>query len=188
MGDRNFDPEATREVAQNAVPTIATAYAELSEKVVDAGENMENGGVSEEMNAYFTDYHLLLRNATTETSFERYHDFAFYTPERFSDAEIDYSTELGADSAWQASRITAQETPTVKSEQRVMATAVLLGDFYVLEILVRFEPGTVQRADCGPIAGEDCVMTATSMAEFLATSGHLEELHAGLETAVDGTA
>lgn len=67
MSDRTFDPDATREVAQQAVPAVAEAYVRLSELVVDAGENLEHG-VSEEMSGVFTDYHLLLRNAVIETA------------------------------------------------------------------------------------------------------------------------
>lgn len=123
---------------------------------------------------------------TNVLAFEHYHDFAAATAERFSDAPIDEETELEDQSPWHASRITAQETPTVQSEQRVMATAALLGDFYTVEILVRFKPGEVHEADCEPAGAAECAMTATLMAEFLATSGYLDELHADIEAAIDG--
>jgi division protein CdvB (Snf7/Vps24/ESCRT-III family) len=67
LSDRNFDPEATRDVAGTDVLTIASAYDELSRAVVDAGENLD-GGVSQEMGGVFTEYHLLLRNAVVETT------------------------------------------------------------------------------------------------------------------------
>lgn len=124
--------------------------------------------------------------ATNVQAFEYYHDFGIMTAERFSDAAIDQTFGLGDDSVWQASRVTAQETPTVKSEQRVVATAALLGEFYTVELLVRFGPDDVVRTGCEPGGSQDCAMTASHMAEFLATSGYLEDLHVGIEAAIDG--
>jgi hypothetical protein len=122
---------------------------------------------------------------TNVAAFEHYHDSASYTAERFSDDEIDYSTELAADTSWHASRLTAQEEPTVQSEERAMAVAVLLGDFYTVEILVRFGPGGALRAGCDPDTADDCALTATELAEFMATSGYLDDLHAAIEAAVE---
>lgn len=67
MSDRNFDPEATREVARTDVPALADAYEALEQLVVDAGGHLETNGVSEELATTFTDYHLLLRNAVVES-------------------------------------------------------------------------------------------------------------------------
>ncbi len=118
-------------------------------------------------------------------AFEHFHGFASYTPERFSDDDIDYATELGSGTPWLASRITAQEEPTDRSESRAMAVAVLLGDFYTVEIMVRFRPGEALRADCEPSAADDCALTATELAEFMATSGYLDEVHESIEAAID---
>lgn len=41
------------------------------------------------------------------------------------------------------------------------------------------------RKDCEPSEGGDCEMTATAMAEHLATSGYLEDMRADIETALD---
>ncbi|WP_387978181.1 hypothetical protein [Glycomyces rhizosphaerae] len=67
MSDRNFDPEATREVARTDVPVLADAYEALEQLVVDAGGHLETNGMSAEVAAVFTDYHLLLRNAVVES-------------------------------------------------------------------------------------------------------------------------
>ncbi|MFC3494435.1 hypothetical protein [Glycomyces rhizosphaerae] len=123
---------------------------------------------------------------TNVLAFEHYQDSAKGTAESFSDAPIDTELQLESGSPWHDSRITAQETPTNQTAQRSMATAVLLGDFYTVEILVRFEPGEVFEAGCEPAGTAECAMTATSMAEFLATSGYLDELHASIEAAIDG--
>jgi hypothetical protein len=82
LSDRNFDPEATREVARTDMPALADAYEALEQLVVDAGGHLETNAVSEE--------------------------------------------------------------------------------------------------------AAKCAVTATSMAEFLATSGYLDQLHAGIEAAIDG--
>lgn len=74
---------------------------------------------------------------------------------------------------------------TVQSAQRSTAAVALLGDFYTVEILVRFEPGQVAKAGCGSGNAEECAMTATEVAEFFATSGYLDELHADIEAAID---
>ena len=97
MSDRNFDPEATREVAQQSVPAIAETYVQLSEKVVDAGENLD-GGVSEEMRGVFTEYHLLLRNAVVETTenLERLADTLLQIAEDDELADGEIAQELNA--------------------------------------------------------------------------------------------
>jgi hypothetical protein len=123
---------------------------------------------------------------TNVLAFEYYHDDAKWTAESFSTDAVDEELDLGSDSSWQASRITAQETPTDQSEQRVVSTAALLGDFYTVTILVRFRPNVLEQAECESATTSDCVMTATSMAEFLANSGYLEELHTSIETSIDG--
>lgn len=122
---------------------------------------------------------------TNVAAFDHFHEFAWYTHERFSDAEIDYETQLGSDTAWNASRITAQEEPTVSSAERAIAVAVLLGDFYTVEITVRFRPGMAIRAGCEPSAADDCALTATELAEFMATSGYLDGVHEGIEAAIE---
>lgn len=97
MSDRNFDPEATRDVASTDVVTIASAYDELSRMVVDAGENLD-GGVSEEMRGVFTEYHLLLRNAVVETTenLERLSDTLLQIAEDDELAEGEIVQELNA--------------------------------------------------------------------------------------------
>lgn len=124
-------------------------------------------------------------NESNTAAFEHFHDFASFTAERFSDDEVDYETTLGSDTSWLASRITAQEDPTDRSASRALAVAVLLGDFYTVEILVQFSPGEALRADCEPSAEDDCALTATELAEFMATSGYLDDLHADIEAAVE---
>jgi hypothetical protein len=97
LSDRNFDPEATREVANTDVTAIASTYDELSMKVVDAGENLD-GGVSEEMSGVFTEYHLLLRNAVVETTenLERLSDTLLQIAEDDALAEGEIVQELSA--------------------------------------------------------------------------------------------
>jgi hypothetical protein len=51
--------------------------------------------------------------------------------------------------------------------------------------LVRFRPGEANQADCESDGSNGCDMTATSMAEFLATSGFLEDLHCNIESSID---
>ncbi|MEV3938946.1 hypothetical protein AB0K52_23610 [Glycomyces sp. NPDC049804] len=125
---------------------------------------------------------------TNTLAFEYFHKLVIKTPEIFSDTAVDQEFSLGSDSDWIESRVTAQETPTVQSAQRAQASAALLGDFYTIQLLVRFRPGEVNRTDCGPGASEDCTMTATTMAEFMATSGFLEDVHAGIEASIEAGA
>ncbi|MEU6249364.1 hypothetical protein [Glycomyces sp. NPDC047010] len=122
---------------------------------------------------------------TNVLAFEHYEAVTSVAAELHSEAEVDQEFELGVDSAWSASRITAQENPTQQTLQRPLAAAALLGDFYAIQILVRFDPDTAEMKGCAADEEPDCVMTATSMAEFFATSGYLEDLHAGIEAAID---
>jgi hypothetical protein len=58
----------------------------------------------------------------------------------------------------------------------------MLGDFYTVELLVRFRPDRGHlRADCETNSADDCVMTAAYIADFLATSSYLEDLYASIE-------
>jgi hypothetical protein len=114
-------------------------------------------------------------------AFDRYYGRSIRYPYIYSDAEVDLQYDLGEESSWNAVQIFAQDTPTVKSEQRVMATAVMLGDFYTVEILVRFKPDEHERADCESETEGDCIITAAHIAEFLATGSYLEDLHSSIE-------
>ncbi|GAB3236694.1 hypothetical protein GCM10027447_35220 [Glycomyces halotolerans] len=114
-------------------------------------------------------------------AFDRYYGLSIRYPYIFSDAEVDKQYVLDEESSWNALQITAQETPTVPSEQRVVVAAVMLGDFYTVELLVRFDPDVHQRADCDATSSADCTITATHVADFLATDPYLEDLHANIE-------
>ncbi|GAB3236705.1 hypothetical protein GCM10027447_35250 [Glycomyces halotolerans] len=62
-----YDPDAIRDVGKWTIPTLATAYERFESLVVQAGAELDTGGVSEAMSRIFTNYHLLLRNAIAET-------------------------------------------------------------------------------------------------------------------------
>lgn len=118
-------------------------------------------------------------------AFEHYEGSAKFTAERRNSVEIDHEVQLGEGSAWAESRITAQETPSPQRDGQSMTAVALLGDFYTVEIQVGFHPETAEAAGCESIGNEACAVTATSVAEFFATSDYLETLHADIESALD---
>ncbi|THV33937.1 hypothetical protein [Glycomyces buryatensis] len=89
----------------------------------------------------------------------------------FHDVDIDpdVSFDVSGDGTWAQGEVGAFETPTTKSEGNKSALAVAQGDFYIVEVLMRFDDDEeVLRSDCEPNSTDNCVMTAAYMAEFLA--------------------
>jgi hypothetical protein len=170
---------------KNAEPAnIRSGQVTPQEKAVWAGSCVADASVPSE--GWTQDVYLVIDAFDTNVkAFDHYHDFSLATAEMFSDAPIDQEFSLSDESGWNESRVTAQETPTTQSAERVQAAAALLGDFYTVQILVRFKPGEAVQSGCESDGSEDCVMTATSMAEFLATSGFLEDMHTSIEAAID---
>jgi hypothetical protein len=140
-----------------------------------AKPNLDRGYVTQ---APYTVLHIFENNLD---AFDRYYRLSVRYPQMFSDAEVDRLYERGDESSWKAVQITAQDTPTSASAQEVIAAAVMLGDFYVVEILIRFPPDESARTDCEPDSEDDCIMTAAYIADFLATSSYLEDLYASIE-------
>ncbi|MCH7232593.1 hypothetical protein L0U85_17285 [Glycomyces sp. L485] len=115
---------------------------------------------------------------------EQYGDAVRSIIENGHGTEPDELIELDNGSPWVQGQVGAYETPTQRSAQRKEALAVVQGDFYVVSVLLSFKPDGAMRADCETTANDDCLMTADSMAEYMAEE-YLPALYELIESKLD---